>query len=267
MNDLSLHIGTVYQSTQCPSFHIVPHGQKPKNRNVWQPCRAPLYPVCPETGGPFKTAGPIWLGPLHDHGVVLDSIERLEGKQGPQILATRSNLIGLLTVVSEELPDVPLFYTLSNICKTLSCTAPPIDFIRAALINGGYRVSSYHKEPEAIKTDAPNHVLWDIFRCWCKKNQSIDDDESVNNKGKRKKRKTKELMNPGDVDDDFDDEEHSPNSRDKILSIEPKFMADFTLPEVLKQPKKKVRRFPTNPEPNWGPKPKAVGYKQKAESR
>ena len=30
----------------------------------------------------------------------------------------------------------------------------------------GYRVSISHTHANAIKTDAPNSVLWDIMRCW-----------------------------------------------------------------------------------------------------
>lgn len=40
---------------------------------------------------------------------------------------------------------------------------------QAALINAGFRVSHQHKEPRAIKTDAPPEVVWDIMRCWVKK--------------------------------------------------------------------------------------------------
>jgi tRNA (guanine26-N2/guanine27-N2)-dimethyltransferase len=257
----------VYQSTQCPSFHVVPHGQKSNRRNVWQPCRAPLFPVCQETGGPFKTAGPIWLGPLHDQSVVADAIARLQENSGPSILQTRRNILGLLTVVSEEL-NVPLYYSLSSICKTLSCAAPPIDYIRAAIINAGYKVSSYHKDPEAIKTDAPNHVLWDVFRCWCKNNHpSISTGDISQGDTDKKKKRKKDNVQKSNVEDEADDEEEHgyKNAREKILSVEPKLVADFTLPEVLKQTKKKQLRFPANPEPNWGPKPKAVGYSRKNE--
>jgi tRNA (guanine26-N2/guanine27-N2)-dimethyltransferase len=62
VNDLSLMIGNVYQSTQCSSFVTIPHGQKGgKNNNGYQSTR--LNPsVCPETGAPFKIGGPLWLG-------------------------------------------------------------------------------------------------------------------------------------------------------------------------------------------------------------
>ena len=36
-------------------------------------------------------------------------------------------------------------------------------------MNAGYQVSQFHKCPEAVKTNAPHHVLWDIMRCWIKK--------------------------------------------------------------------------------------------------
>jgi hypothetical protein len=33
-----------------------------------------------------------------------------------------------------------------------------MDDIKSALVNAGYRCSAFHKEPSALKTDAPNHV-------------------------------------------------------------------------------------------------------------
>lgn len=34
----------------------------------------------------------------------------------------------------------------------------------------GYRVSGMHKEPLAIKTDAPDAAVWDVLRCWARDN-------------------------------------------------------------------------------------------------
>ena len=68
--------------------------------------------------------------------------------------------------MSEELPDVPLYYTLPSLCETVHCSSPKMDDVRSALVNAGYRVSAFHKEADAIKTDAPNSVVWDIMRCW-----------------------------------------------------------------------------------------------------
>jgi hypothetical protein len=33
----------------------------------------------------------------------------------------------------------------------------------------GYRVSSTHATPLAVKTDAPPEVIWDVMRAWVKK--------------------------------------------------------------------------------------------------
>jgi tRNA (guanine26-N2/guanine27-N2)-dimethyltransferase len=160
-----------------------------------------------------------------------------------KFIATRTRLEGLLTSVSEELLDVPLYYGMPDFSKTLHCSSPPINTVKAALINAGYRVSGYHKDPQAIKTNAPNRFIWDILRVWVQKTPL-----------------TKEPA------------ENSAAS--KILAVEPTSAVDFTVPKELQQisansnrggKKKKVSRFPMNPEAHWGPKAKASGQKRKAE--
>lgn len=39
-----------------------------------------------------------------------------------------------------------------------------------ALQAAGYRASGMHKEPLAIKTNAPDAAVWDILRCWVREN-------------------------------------------------------------------------------------------------
>lgn len=39
-----------------------------------------------------------------------------------------------------------------------------------ALEAAGYRTSSMHKEPLAVKTDAPDAAVWDVLRCWVRDN-------------------------------------------------------------------------------------------------
>ena len=51
---------------------------------------------------------------------------------------------------------------------------------------------------------------------------------------------------------------------EKILAIEATTKVDFTIPDELKG-KKRVCRFPMNPEAHWGPKKAASGYKRKPE--
>lgn len=66
----------------------------------------------------------------------------------------------------QELPDVPLFLSLHNLCATLKCTSPSAVMFRSAVINAGYRISGTHVNPLGLKSDAPMDVIWDIMRCW-----------------------------------------------------------------------------------------------------
>ena len=258
VSKLSLQMGSVFQSTQCASFHIVKHGRLGgKKGNVYQPERAPPTPSCEETGADFKVGGPMWLGPLHSGDVVQTALDRLQGKRRnddnmpdqqppPKVypdmkwIATQARLEGLLMSVRDELVDVPLYYGLPEFCRTLKCSSPPTHAVHAALLNAGYKVSGYHKDPQAIKTDAPARFMWDILRTWIKANPLKKEPEK-----------------------------DSPAA--KILAVEPTSQIDFTIPLSLKRQiaeknkKGKVSRFPMNPEANWGPKKAASGHKRKAD--
>ena len=48
-----------------------------------------------------------------------------------------NKVISHLTAVSEELVDVPLYFSLHDVCKTVKCTPPKADVLRSALINAG----------------------------------------------------------------------------------------------------------------------------------
>jgi tRNA (guanine26-N2/guanine27-N2)-dimethyltransferase len=247
VNDLSLQCGLVYQSMLCQSFHIVPHGQKGgKKGNVYQATRL-KHGTCTETGGTFKIGGPIWLGPMHDREILARALERL-GQDGggsdkaklfpdTKYLKTKERLQGLLTACLEELPNAPLYYKVSDLAKTLHVSALPALQFKSALVNAGYEASGYHKEPDAIKTTAPPNVVWDVLRAWAK------------------------LHPPKPPKED--------TAAAKILAVEPTTTIDFTLaPSVVQQSKvtSNVKRFPMNPEANWGPKPRATG-KRKADAQ
>lgn len=63
---------------------------------------------------------------------------------------------GLLSVIEEELPDCPLYYTVDHLCGVLHCNTPSLVQIRSAVIEAGYRASSSHACRTALKTDAPH---------------------------------------------------------------------------------------------------------------
>jgi len=302
-------MGNVYQSAQCPSFHIVPHGRHPPNgnKNVIQNPRL-AHSCCEETGGEFKTAGPIWIGPLHDLDVINEGLAELEPlldsdsttkgttdkcsidttQSKTPILATHRNLYGLLTILSEELPSSPLYYTLGSLCHVLGCTQPPMDTVRCAMVNAGYKMSVYHKEPSAIKTDAPNRFVWDIMRAWCKLHPPKKGYVAGKKKKKTKRdyremeRKKKAVgegkddenistanNNGGESSETTSAAEPKKTVAETILAIEPEYKINFMMPEGglkdgggKRNRSKRVARFPMNPEANWGPKPRALGYEK-----
>lgn len=91
-----------------------------------------------------------------------------------------------------------------------------------------YRVSAFHKDSNAIKTDAPNEVVWDIMRCWVQKHPL-------------NKKRVEAEKSPGTM----------------ILEKEPTLKADFSTPKGVSLVKPKACRYPQNPEDNWGPKARA----------
>jgi hypothetical protein len=89
---------------------------------------------------------------------------------------------------------VPFYYEVSSLCHNLHVTSPKVVTFRSALLNGGYKVSQTHCSPNGVssrlicylrlapshqptsllrlqvKTDAPNHVVFDILRAHAAKN-------------------------------------------------------------------------------------------------
>ncbi|KAJ8263832.1 hypothetical protein GJAV_G00141800 [Gymnothorax javanicus] len=121
------------------------------------------------------------------------------------------------------------YYTLDNLSSTIHCNTPPLLQVRSALLHAGFRVSLSHACKNALKTDAPPAVLWDIMRCWEKSNPV----------------KRERLS------------ETSPAFR--ILSSEPSLQACFEIREDA-NPQSRRRhlvRFQENPQANWGPKARA----------
>lgn len=65
-----------------------------------------------------------------------------------------------MSVVQEELPDCPLYYSVDHLCGVLHCNTPSLVQIRSAVIEAGYRASSSHACKQALKTDASHNGLY-----------------------------------------------------------------------------------------------------------
>lgn len=223
-----LKLSYVYQCVGCDSFHLQPLARTlNKNNSVRHaPGYGPVVPQeCSDCGKKFNMVGPIWSAPIHDPdwvSSILSNVVALKSRY-PQ----HDKIFAVLTSISEELEDVPLYVSLHSLCATLKCTSPSAVMFRSAIINAGYRISGTHANPLGLKTDAPMHIIWDIMRCWIKthpvKGQPPDQSGSV------------------------------------ILGKEPNLKANFTRAQsaISKAQSKKVARFLPNPENYWGPKPRA----------
>nr|KAF6402796.1 tRNA methyltransferase 1 [Rousettus aegyptiacus] len=221
----------VFQCVGCGAFHLQHLGKAsgPSGGRVkFSPdCGPPVAPECEHCGQRHQLGGPLWAEPIHDLdfvGRVLEAVSTNPGR-----FHTSERIRGVLSVVTEELPDVPLYYTLDQLSSTIHCSTPSLLQLRSALLHAGFRVSLSHACKNAVKTDAPASALWDIMRCW--------------EKGCPVKRERLSETSPA-----F-----------RILSVEPRLQASFTIRDDANPSSRQrgLKRFQANPEANWGPRPRA----------
>uniref|UniRef100_A0A915BNS8 tRNA (guanine(26)-N(2))-dimethyltransferase n=2 Tax=Parascaris univalens TaxID=6257 RepID=A0A915BNS8_PARUN len=174
-------------------------------------------------------AGPIYSDPIHDLAFVTKLIERLKACPENKRLRTHDRLIGVLSVVSEELPDVPLYYEHDQLMHIVKSPVPRVLNIRSAILNAGFRCSIAHCNPRALKTDAPMSLLWDIARTVAKNNNIPASRFEENSVGRK--------IIEGEITHEVNFQMH-PEARSKSK-------ADNLL------------RFQCNKGKNWGPKAKA----------
>ncbi|XP_075404009.1 tRNA (guanine(26)-N(2))-dimethyltransferase isoform X1 [Tenrec ecaudatus] len=221
----------VFQCVGCGAFHLQRLGRASAasgNRIKFSAaCGPPVTPECEHCGQKHQLGGPIWAEPLHDLDFVSRVLQAVTANPGR--FHTSERIRGVLSVITEELPDVPLYYTLDHLSSTIHCNTPSLLQLRSALLHAGFRVSLSHACKNAVKTDAPTSVLWDIMRCWEKECPV----------------KRERLS------------ETSPAFR--ILSVEPSLQANFTIREDANPSSRQqgLKRFQANPEANWGPRPRA----------
>nr|XP_039255713.1 tRNA (guanine(26)-N(2))-dimethyltransferase-like [Styela clava] len=215
----------------CSSFHMQPVGEVIKTKNGEKHIPGLGPPVgrkCELCGHKNSVGGPIWAAPLYN----TDFLHKVRSsvKAFPERLNTSSRINGFLTMMLEELPDIPLHYVSDELSSVMKCSCPPEVMLRSAIMNAGYRVSSFHGRKSSIKTDAPPNVIWDIMKAWF---ESCD-----NNKKKKLKEGTPV---------------HALVTRTSTTE-----KIDFTKRDdaISESKKKGVVRFPTLPD-YWGPKARA----------
>ncbi|KAM8765473.1 tRNA (guanine(26)-N(2))-dimethyltransferase [Rhynchonycteris naso] len=221
----------VFQCVGCGTFHLQrlgkASGASGGRVKFSAACGPPVAPECEHCGQRHQLGGPLWVEPIHDLdfvGRVLEAVSTNPGR-----FHTSERIRGVLSVITEELLDVPLYYTLDQLSSTIHCSTPSLLQLRSALLHAGFRVSLSHACKNAVKTDAPASALWDIMRCWEKKCPV----------------KRERLS------------ETSPAFR--ILNVEPRLQANFTIRDDANPSSRQrgLKRFQANPEANWGPRPRA----------
>ncbi|XP_023670269.2 tRNA (guanine(26)-N(2))-dimethyltransferase [Paramormyrops kingsleyae] len=220
----------VYNCVGCGSFNLQRMGKRisqGKNMKYTAATGPPVGPSCEHCGQRHQLGGPIWAEPIHNVQFVQKVLSAVSGN--PSRFGTSRRIEGMLSMVTEELEDVPLYYTLDNLSSTVHCNTPSLLQFRSALLHAGHRVSLSHACKNALKTDAPGGVIWDIMRCWEKKHPV-----------KREKLS-----------------ETSPAFR--ILSTEPSVQACFDVRDDAnpQSRRRQLVRFQENPHANWGPKARA----------
>lgn len=123
--------------------------------------------------------------------------------------------------MSEELKDCPFYYVLPELFSCLHSEMPPMIEIISAIKNAGYESSKFHNESAAIKTNAPNYVIWDILRAYCRLNPP--------------RGSTHKVPSPGAL---------------AILSKVSRTIVSFKIDHSLLHTR---GRFYQNPEAEWGP--------------
>ena len=257
-------ISNIYQCTQCDAFQLQPLGSTNPKHGHSMPPRGPCVGShCEHCGGAHAIAGPIWNRSMVNREFAKELLARVsvgavpkrkrslitpvekEGDAGAApkpynpFLTTVPRIRGEVAKALAEVDGVPLFYSLSQMCRNLRCSSPGMVKIEAAITNAGYNFSQSATNPDSIKTDAPVSFLWDIFRQWALLNPRDP---------------TKKLKRPID--------ENSPAF--KILSKAPDATVDFdTGIEKIKNARRASReefvRYQDNPEKYWGPKSRAKG--------
>lgn len=122
---------------------------------------------CEHCNHRYHIGGPIWSDPMHDHNFVQQLLVTIQQEHFVK-LTTHKRILGVLSVVNEELPDIPLYYTIDRLCSILKLNVVPTLKFRSALLYANHRVSLSHACKSSIKTDAPMRVIWDVLRCWAK---------------------------------------------------------------------------------------------------
>ncbi|XP_045107063.1 probable tRNA (guanine(26)-N(2))-dimethyltransferase isoform X2 [Portunus trituberculatus] len=158
-------VSWVYQCVGCETVTMQPLGRILTNKKSIKHQVSQGPPVaesCSHCGHRHVVGGPVWSAPIHDR----EFLSSLKESLVEEDFTTYRRMLGVISMMEEELPDVPLYYVLDRLARVASINLCKMVQFRSALLNAGYRVSLSHADPASLKTNAPARVVWDVVRAW-----------------------------------------------------------------------------------------------------
>merc|ERR1719391_74643 len=224
-------LGHVYQCTGCEALAFQRLGRvgvhpDGKNKRYNLTTGPPVNQHCEFCESSYHVGGPVWLDPLHDKVFVSQLLNSIQDGE----YATEERMRGMLTMVQEELEEVPLYYEIPRLHNIVKQSQDKLTHYTSALLNAGYTFSLSHANKHGLKTTAPISFLWDMLRTHARA------------------KSTDPLRNLAPSSPGY-----------KILAQPPTGPVSFE-PHPRANPKSRelnLVRFQMNPEANWGPKARA----------
>jgi len=122
VKELATKLANIYHCRSCSAFSLQP--LMIKSENVYRVGSGPpVGQTCNHCGGRHAFCGPIWAAAIHDVDFVRQ-VRKTVLSDGNLFPNTRQRIVGVLSVVSEELQDQPLYYVGDALCSVLHCTSP-----------------------------------------------------------------------------------------------------------------------------------------------
>ncbi|XP_069138736.1 tRNA (guanine(26)-N(2))-dimethyltransferase-like isoform X2 [Argopecten irradians] len=163
----SLKFGNVYHCMGCGSFTLQKLARKIPKRNAFHIVAEygpPVSDKCEHCNQRHQVVGPVWADRLHDVDFVNKVINYVQ--ENKDDFQTHRRIMGMLSLISEELQDSPMYYLIEDLCKAVHISQMKQQMFMSALLNAGFEVSMSHAEQNSIKTNASNRDIWDIIRSW-----------------------------------------------------------------------------------------------------
>ncbi len=171
---MKLHYGSSEASKSIDSLGFAGYCNDCGHRGLYKGI-APKAHTCPECGAELTLSGPLYIGKLKDNSL-LNAVEGLIEKEG---MAKES--ADLVKKLVDEL-DVPLYYSVPKITKSLKRGSLSPARLIEALHDAGFSTSGSHMGPEYIKTDADMKHIMDLATALLDKRGAVPDERSETRK-------------------------------------------------------------------------------------